>query len=230
MTTNLFLPEEILLLALHDEKGTITNSMYQYALGGAILAELLLNKRIETEPTKKKLVNVIDPAGLGDPLIDECLNKIASARRRARPAAWVSRFAAIKRLKDRIAQGLVGRGILRQDQDKVLFFFDRTIYPEADHSPEARIIERLRTAIFTETSEIDPRTVVLASLARSAGLLTLHFDKKQLKQKKTRLDQIINGDLSGKATKAAIDEMQTAIMVACIMPAIMTSTIITTTH
>jgi hypothetical protein len=44
--SSLFLYEEVMLLALRDEEGTIASgTMYQYAIGAAILAELLLNKR-----------------------------------------------------------------------------------------------------------------------------------------------------------------------------------------
>ena len=46
----LFLHQEILLLALRDERGTIeSGTMYQYAVGGAILSELLLANRIAVE-------------------------------------------------------------------------------------------------------------------------------------------------------------------------------------
>ena len=55
MQETLFLHEEIMLLALHDEKGTVAwGTYYQYALGGAILAELLLNNLISIEVSKKK--------------------------------------------------------------------------------------------------------------------------------------------------------------------------------
>ena len=46
---SLYLHEEILLLALKDEKGTFVAASYEMALGGAILAELLLQKRIGIE-------------------------------------------------------------------------------------------------------------------------------------------------------------------------------------
>ena len=50
----LFLHEEILLLALGDDKGTIiAGPMYVHAMGGAILAELFLSKRITVEAGKK---------------------------------------------------------------------------------------------------------------------------------------------------------------------------------
>jgi hypothetical protein len=62
------------------------------------------------------------------------------------------------------------------------------------------------------------------SLAKSADLLKLVFDKKQLKSRKTRIEQVVNGEMTGKATQEAIQAMQAAVMVACIMPAIMAST------
>ena len=86
------------------------------------------------------------------------------------------------------------------------------------------MIERLRKAIFSDIGEVDPRTVVLLSLAKSADLLKLVFDKKQLKGRKTRIEQVVNGEMTGKATQEAIQAMQAAVMVACIMPAIMVST------
>ncbi|TKJ38725.1 MAG: hypothetical protein CEE38_03200 [Planctomycetes bacterium B3_Pla] len=228
MQNTLFLHEEILLLALRDEEGTIASAgtMYQYAIGAALLAELLLSKRIEVEQSgKRKLVNLVSPTPLGEPLIDQCLEKLSSAKRRAALQTWVSRFAGVKSLKHRVAQELCRRGILRADEDKVLLIFTRKIYPEVNPEPERKLIERLRQAIFTDTAELEPRTVVLVSLAKSAGLLKVVFDKKSLKSRKARIEQIVNGEITGKAAQEAIQAMQAAVMVACIMPAMMTATI-----
>jgi Golgi phosphoprotein 3 len=229
MQNTLFLHEEILLLALRDEEGTIASggTMYQYAIGAALLAELLLSKRIEIDQTgKKKLVNLVSTSPLGEPLIEECLEKVGNAKRRAVLQTWISRFAGIKNLKHRAAQQLCRRGILRADEDKVLLLFTRKIYPEVDPGPERELIGRLEHAIFTDTRDIDPRTVVLLSLANSTGLLKIVFDKKKLKGRKARIEQIINGEITGKATTEVIEAMQAAIFVACIMPAVMTSTMI----
>ena len=229
MQNTLFLHEEILLLALRDKEGTIASggTMYQYAIGAALLAELLLSKRIEVEQSgKKKLVNCVSLTTLGEPLIDECLEKIGNAKRRAVLQTWVSRFASIKNLKHRIAQQLCRRGILMADEDKVLLLFTRKIYPEVNPGPERELIRRLEHAIFTETRDIDPRTVVLLSLADSTGLLKVVFDKKKLKSRKARIKQIVDGEITGKAATEAIQAMQAAVMMACIMPAIMSSTII----
>jgi len=228
MTTqnNLFLHEEIMLLALRDEKGTIVpGTMFQYAIGAAVLAELLLNHRIAVDQSsRRKLVDLVSSTPLGDPLLDHCLEKIATARRRAALQTWVSRFAVVKNLKHRVAQQLCKRGILRADEDKILLLFTRKIYPEVNPEPERKLIERLRQAIFTDAPNIDPRTVVLVSLANSTSLLRVVFDKKMLKTRKKRIEQIVNGEITGKAAQQAIQAMQAAVMVAVMMPAIMTTT------
>jgi len=225
--SNLFLHEEVMLLALRDEEGTIASgTMYQYAIGAAILSELLLNQRIALDGArKKKLINLISSTPLGDPLIDQCLEKIGNAKRRASLQTWVSRFAGVKNLKHRVAQQLCDRGILRASEDKILLLFTRKIYPEINPEPERRLIERLRQAIFTDSRDIDPRTIVLVSLADSTGLLKEAFDKKKLKGRKARIKEISNGEITGKAAKEAIEAIQAAVMVACIMPAITTAAI-----
>jgi golgi phosphoprotein 3 len=218
--------EEIMLLALRDEEGTVASgAMYNYAVGGAILAELLLEQRLcIKEPRRnKKLVTLADDAPVGDELIDECLARIAEAKRRKRPETWVSHFASIRQLKHRVAAQLCRRGILAADEDKVLLIFTRRIYPEINPEPERRLIERLRQAIFTNTEEIDSRTVVLVSLARSTGILPVVFNKKELQARKKRIEQITNGEVTGKAAKDAIAAMQAAVMVACITPVIVSS-------
>jgi len=225
--TNLFLHEEIMLLALRDEEGTIASgTMYQYAIGAAILAELLLNKRIAVgEPRRKKLVDLMSPQPLGEPLIDQCLEKISNKKRRASLQTWVSRFAGVKNLKHRVAQQLCERGILRASEDTILLLFTRKIYPEVNPEPERKLIERLRQAIFTDSRDVDPRTVVLVSLANSTGLLKVVFDKKKLKGRKARIKEICDGEITGKAAKEAIEALQAAVMVCCIVPAITTAAI-----
>ncbi len=225
--STLFLHEEVMLLALRDEEGTIASgTMYQYAIGAAILSELLLNQRIALdEARKKKLINLISSTSLGEPLIDLCLEKIGNAKRRGSLQTWVSRFAGVKNLKNRVAQQLCDRGILRADEDKILLLFTRKIYPEINPEPERRLIERLRDAIFTDSRDVEARTVVLVSLADGTGLLKVAFDKKELKGRKARIKEISNGEITGKAAKEAIEAIQAAVMVACIMPAITTAAI-----
>ncbi|MBN2029993.1 GPP34 family phosphoprotein [bacterium] len=195
--------------------------MVPYAIAGAILSELLFSKRIMIDESKKKKpVHCIDSTPMGEPLIDRCLEMISLTKKPKSLQTWISRFANIKKLNHRVAEALCSKGILRADEDKILMIFTRKIYPEVNPEPEKKLIERLQGAIFAEVGDIDPRTVVLISLAKSSDLLKVIFDKKKLKEQKKRIKQIANGEIIGKATQEAIAAMHSAVMVACIMPAI----------
>ncbi len=229
---DLFLHEEIMLLSLKDEEGTIASgALYNYAVGGAIIAELLLSRRIAADPSgKKKFLSVLTPEPLNDALIDEWLIKMHRAKRLKTLQDWVARIANTKDLKHRIALQLCQRGILKMDEKKILLLFTQRIYPEINPTPEREIIDRLYQAIFTETDEVDARTVILLSLAKSATILPVIFGKKEIKERKRRIERVVNGDIAGKATKEAIEAMQAAVMVACLMPAMMTAVIASSSH
>ena len=237
--THLHLHEEIMLLALRDQEGTLAaEHTCRFALGGAIIAELLLAKRVavddgrrnDTESglgrwlkdafTEKNLVNPVSDKPVGDTLLDECLQRITTSKRRASLKTWVQRFANTSRLNHRIAEGLCRRGVLRADEGTVLLIFKRKVYPELDPKPEKELIERLRKAIFTDSHQIDPRTVVILSLVASADLLKIPFNKKDLRRRRRRIERITSGQLFGKATKEAIQAAQAAVAAAAVVPCI----------
>jgi hypothetical protein len=218
MNKQLFLHEEIMLLARRDREGTVASGTnFQYAIGGAVLAELLLEGRVAVETKrKKKYLQLTDSTPFGNTVIDECLRKVTDAKKRAHLQTWVSRFASVKKLKHKVASQLCRRGILRSDEDKVLLIFSRRIYPEINPEPERRIMDRLKETIFTDTENVEPRTAVLLSLAKSADVLKVNFDKKRLKARKDRIERIIDGEVTGKATKKAIEAMETVVMLSVI--------------
>ena len=221
----ILLHEEILLLALRDKEGTFFSKMYQRALGAALIAELLLTKRVEIEEGKKKHVRLLDGSSVGDPVLDEALEKLSKAKRRASLTAWVLRLSNIPKLRHKVAAGLCRKGILKEDEDQVLVFFRRRIYPQADPRPERAMVDRLRRAIFSDSREIEPRTAILISLAKSADLLSIPFEKGDLKRRKERIKKITEGELLGKATKEAIHAAQAAMFVAVVMPAVAASAV-----
>lgn len=216
-TNSLHLYEVMMLLALKDKEGTVAadGTGFPFSLGGSLLAELMLLGKVEMEKTKKKkFINLTDPSPLGDPILDECLEKIGTAKRRAQVNTWVSRFAHLKRLRHRAAEQLCRRGILRADEKSVLLIFKRKIYPELDPGPERQVIEALRKAIFSDDQELDPLTSVLVALADKAGVLKNVFDKKDLKARKDRLKEIAEGEMTAVAVKELVQATQAAVMTA----------------
>ncbi len=149
---------------------------------------------------------------------------VAEAKKPKKASDLVCKFAGLKDLKHRVARQLVTKGVLAEETDTVLMIFRRTIYPEVDGGPEKDLRERMKKAIFTETTDLDARTVVIIALAQAAGMMNKVFPKKKLKERKKRMELLSTGQLAGKATKEAVDAIQAAIMVAAIMPAIFVAT------
>lgn len=212
----LYLHEEILLLALNDDKGTLDGaSMYSYAVAGAMMAELLIRRRIELVPKgKKRMVEVVDAKPIGEPLLDDTIARMGKAKRTGSLETWVGRLGANSKMRDILADQLCRRGILRPDERKILLVFRARTFPALDPAPEAAIVERLRRAIFTDAQDIDDRTLVLLSLARAADLLRLTFDRKELKARKDRIESLVKNDALGKAVHDAIEAVQVAVMIA----------------
>ena len=224
-TRPLRLYEDVMLLALRNDKGTMAGGvMYQQAVGGALLAELILDGRVRAVTEgRKTYADVERSAPVGDAILDECLQKIIASTKRRTLLHWVQKFAAIKHLKHRVATGLVDRGILRSEEGRVLLIFSRRLYPELDPAAEQAIVARLSDVIFSDTKAADARTTVLIALAQHSGLLKANLDRKRLKARRQRIEAIATGDAVGKATRQAVEAVQAAVMVAAIMPAIIAS-------
>jgi len=209
----LFLYEQVMLLALSGKKGTMhSGAFYALALGGAVVAQLLLAGAVVVrEEGKKKFLEHAKRVAFDDALLDECLERIRAAQRRGTVRTWVGAFARTKRLRQRVAMQLCDRGILKATEDKVLLVFTRKLYPERDPRPEREIIARLRAAIFRHSPSVEPETAVLVALAQGTGLLRAVFDRKKLKERKQRIKQIAEGNLIGDATREIVQAMQAAV-------------------
>lgn len=211
---DLRLHQEVVLLALKDEKGTPAASMYTFALAGAVLTELCLEDRLALEERKrgKPLVTLRSGTQIGDPVLDDALLQLQNAKRRANAATWVQRWAK-SRLLHETARRLAQQGVLRVEEKRVLLLFNRTVYPEMDPGPERRLIERIRIAIFGD-AEVDARTAAIVTLSNAAGLLNPVFGRKELKARKGRIQGMAEGDAVAEATRAAIQAAQAAVAVA----------------
>jgi len=218
--SQLFLYEEIMLLALRDEQGTVATQYPTQVIAGAVMAELLLDGRVGVDGGRKQWVDVKNAAAVGDPVIDECLSMIGSSPRRRSLKGWLERLSNVKKLTQKVARQLVDRGIVRAEQDKVLFIFTRNVYPQVNPLPERKIVERLRDAVFSDSSALPARTAVLVALADAAGLLGGTFGRGEVRQRRKRIAGIVSGSATGRATKEIIEAQQAAVMAAAIMPAI----------
>ncbi len=209
------LHEELLLLALREREGTTHSAAWPTAMGAALLADLVAAGRVALRPEGRKLfVEPADPRPTGEPLLDDCLAKVVAATRRAQVATWIARFSGVKNLKGRVAQGLCRQGVLRTDERTVLLLFKQQVYPEVDPRPEREVRERLRRLVFAETTRRDEPTLTLLSLADAAGLLPLLFEKRQLKERRKWVAQLVGGEPLGRRVREIVAAAQAAVIAA----------------
>ena len=100
--------EEITLLMLNDEDGEfvrVPGWSLQCAFAGAVLMDLALENRIDTD--LKRLV-LIDPTPLGDDILDPVLARIAQATETHDARHWVEHIADyVEEIREGALAGLV---------------------------------------------------------------------------------------------------------------------------
>jgi len=162
-----------------------------------------------------------------DEILCEVLQLIKASDKPRNLSHWVSKAAQIRDLPHRVAGQLAEKGIVTADEKKVLWVFSRRIYPELDGTFEDEIRQRMAALMFGNAAA-DARTTVLVALARHAGLLKENFAPAELEQHQERIANLASGNILAEgATQETIKAIQTAIIVAAIVPSTVASTVAT---
>lgn len=225
---SLKLYEQILLLALRDREGTLSPFTDIYtALGTAILAEILLDKKIEIDDEKK--IKVVNNYKYDDDILQESFDLIQNAGKANSVEECFNQISSIKKLNQRVAEKLCKKNILKAEEDKILFFFTRKIYPELNAEPEKNIINLLRNLVISANNEIEPKLIVLLSIIKNTCMLESVFEKNEIKQYEEKIESIIKGEKVGAIAKEVIEAIQVATLLTIIIPSVLITTTITST-
>lgn len=219
----MLIAEDLLLLVLDDEKGTLASSWVQQALGGAILTELVMTGSAGVMPksglTPAKAVAV--PGQRPDePILAAAYDVLA-----AKPLAAKNAVTSLgKGLHEALAARLSDRNILKRRDEKILGIFPRTTWPAADSTHENAVRGQL-VAVLVQGAIPDARTGQLIALLSSIDLAHKVVDTRAVGAGtvKKRAKEIARGDWAAKGVKDAMDE------VTAVMTAVMVATTVTTT-
>ena len=113
----MLMAEEVLLLLVDDRTGRflVDSIRLDNVLAGAVLVELVTIERVGFPPAgggvKRGRMVVVDPAPLGDPVLDGALATVA-ARRPAKPEQLIAKVR--KRLRATLLERLTAAGALRR--------------------------------------------------------------------------------------------------------------------
>ncbi|NOY22711.1 MAG: GPP34 family phosphoprotein [Acidobacteria bacterium] len=214
----LTLSEQLLLLALKDEKGTVVSKAgmaVDFGLAGALLLELTMDERIDIRDGKLVVQNATPS---GDPLHDEVLTILAAKAGKLKPMKyWVPRLASkMRKLRHKIADRLVLSGILRLEKKRILSIFPSVRYPTANPLPELKVREQLKHTVL-EGNSPSMETRMILNLVKACNLSDEVFGKDKRKQVKVRFKQLEqepgDSEIVGKAVSEAVQAVQAAIMI-----------------
>ena len=214
----LTITEELYLLAIDEDRGTVVKSANQvlnYALAGAILADLALQNKVASND--KGRLELMDTTETGDPILDAVLQKMRSSEKPRRSSFWISEISAKpKKLRRKIEESLVGKGILIREDDRFLGIAQAEP-GENTVTFKYQIKTGLRAGILaTQTNDL--RSLALLGLARSGKLLSLVFTADEQRIARRRIQETIVWEALGNATAQTIEEIDAAVS-ACLADA-----------
>ena len=199
--------EEILLLLLRDDDGkfvSVSQSSIDRAVAGAVLMELAMENRIDTDLEHLILV---DATPVDDGLLDPTLAMIAEGQERD-ARHWVEQTAQkALEIREATLDRLVERGILEREDDRFLWVFRSRRYPTIDGEAEREVKLRIMGVLFSDEIP-SPRDVVIICLAHACGIFSELLSKRELEQASTRIEQVRKLDLIGQAMSQSIQDFE----------------------
>ncbi|KAA1092300.1 hypothetical protein PGTUg99_016761 [Puccinia graminis f. sp. tritici] len=170
LNPKLTIMEEILLLGLKDKQGYLSfwNDNISYTLRGCIILELALRHRIAMvrDPNRRRFplpdryIEVIDDRLTGEVLLDEAL-KMMKASEKMSVGTWIDLMSGetwnvmkigyqLKQVRERLAKGLVDKGVLRTEKRNFLLF-DMATHPISDSTFKDDVLRRTLSILTSRT-------------------------------------------------------------------------------
>lgn len=198
------LAEEFLLL-LRGEDGALSRApewLVRYALGGAVLMDLALENRIDTDVQRLFL---IDSTPVGDSLLDPMLAEIAQADQVHDALYWVEHATRhADEIREAALARLVDSGILEVSDDRFLRIFGTRHYRLADDRAERELVGRIRDTLLSEAIP-EPRDIVIVTLADGCGLIGHMLSADEMAGAAARIELVRKLELIGRAFLTAMD-------------------------
>ncbi|KAG0368621.1 Golgi phosphoprotein 3-domain-containing protein [Gamsiella multidivaricata] len=225
----LTLMEEVLLLGLKDKQGYLSfwNDNISYTLRGCILMELAFRNRIAMvkDPNRRKYpladryIEVVSEKLTGEVLLDEALKMIGSTPERMSVGQWIDLMSGetwnvmkigfqLKQVRERLAKGLVDKGVLRTEKRNFLIF-DMATHPVTDSAVKEEVVKRACTALISRNNGSAPsltdrespiayqqlRTVAMVCAAYAANVLEnalLYLNHEMRERAYTKVEELLN--------------------------------------
>ncbi len=212
-TRALSLPEELILMLLNEENGyfhQVPGWDLNCAVAGAVLAELSLSSRIDTD---MESLFILDGTETGDPALDPVLSEIAGEPGQHNAQYWVEHLAPkAESIIDLTLERLAKLKILEYHEGEFWTLSRPTVHPDSldatiEESRTEFVKTRISKAIFD--NEIpDPRDVVIICLINTCDVFRFIFQLDEVAEK--RIEFYCRMDLIGRSIAAAVSHNMAA--------------------
>ena len=211
--------EEILLLLLDDESGEFVPApawLRRCALAGAVLMDLALQNRIDTD--LRKLV-VIDPTPTGDDLLDPILAKLVEQSEVHDARFWVDLVADEQSgwIQEQALARLVNHRILESEGGRLLWVFRSRRYPTIDGKAQQEVKLRIMQVLFSDDNP-SPRDIVIICLADACGIFGQIMPENEIERARERIHVVRRMDLIGQAVSQAVRELEISVAATAYSP------------
>ncbi len=217
MSDQLLICEQLLLVIYDDQKGrtALFDSSPAAALSGAVVLDLIVSGKL-TEHDGKLAAHGSTPS---HPALAKVFQAVAQSSKPRKVSHWVSKYAQTGRTERTVAAGLAERGILREENRRILGLIPMTRYPQADPRPEQQLRKRLH-AVLLEDAEPTEDEAMLVGVLKAGKLLNGLVPKDRRKQAAARAEVVAEAGKSVNAAVAkAIRDIETAITAGAVVAA-----------
>ena len=208
-STSLTLTQELILMLLNEESGyfhQVPGWNLNCAVAGAVLADLSLRFRIDTDQDSLFLIN---PDKTGNPNLDPVLEEIANAPAQRNAQYWIERLAPrAESIIDKVLDRLTHLKVL-EHHDGGFWTLSRNVWrPEKSDdfrgsAGEQFVKARISRAIF-ENETPDPKDAIIISLINTCDVFRFMFQLDEEAEK--RIAFICNIDLIGRSIADAVSQ------------------------
>lgn len=189
---SLSITEELLLLAVHDEKGSVilsSTALLPYGISASLLLDLKNLEKINFIDDK---VVLFDYTPTGVDYLDEVLVIIKNENKGHRIRWWIRRLTdKYSTIRDEIFNHLVNVGILKREKVSFLFMVDFFRYPTLNPTPELQTRDKIHKSILFDI-EPDFKLLALISLMYFCGLVKEVFPPEHRKKAKKTIKKLLD--------------------------------------
>ncbi|MCY4170190.1 MAG: cytochrome P450 [Bacteroidetes bacterium] len=210
-SSKITLAEELILVMLSEETGYLDVSpgwQLSCVMAGALLADLALQGRIDTDMNSLYLVNH-EP--IGEELLDPLIELIHGAEKTFDTQYWIERTASKSdEIISTSLEHLVARKILLHELGG-FYRINRTVtrsqtYPDTGIAVLQEAKSRIVSHLFDPMSIPEPRDTILVALLHSAEWFKVLFDEEDYEELLDRIQLLSKLDLIGRTVSLAVKE------------------------